>query len=397
MRLDLAVAQRLRDRRIVHFAVAVPPVADQVDHHGRLELVAVIERHLAHAHHRVWILRVHVENRDGQALGQIGGVTRRPAVLRSGRKADQVVHDNVNRAADRKALNARHVQHFGTNALARERRISVHHYRYHAPPAVFAAPLLLRAGPADHHRIDRFQMAGIRYQMNFHVASVRRVESSRSAHVIFHVAAAQGAAWVHVLESREHIRCRAPHGVHHHVEPSAMAHRQHRFFRALIGRRAQDRIQERNQRAFAFQRIPLRAQVARLQNLLEDIRANQQIENSRPVRLRRIRFHALLDPCAFLAVRNVHEFHADAAAVNAPCGVRLGSVAVQLRHRRRFQITQRIDAGLQVSPAAKRFPDAVLQRSGRCGFRDCLFPTHTLPIPQLLICSRPLLYQFLSS
>jgi hypothetical protein len=153
--------------------VPVPPVPDQIDHHGRFELVAVIQRHLAHAHHRVGILRVHVENRDRQPLGQIGGIPGRSGVLRRGGKADEIVHDDVHRAADRKSLDARHVQRLGANALARERRIAVHHHRHHAPPTVFAAPLLLCARPPDHHRVDRFQMAWIRHEMDFHFAPVR--------------------------------------------------------------------------------------------------------------------------------------------------------------------------------------------------------------------------------
>ena len=50
--------------------------------------------------------------------------------------------------------------------------------------------------------------------------------------------------------------------------------------------------------ALALERIAFRAEIARLQDLLENLRLHQQIENSRPIGLRRFRFHALLHPQA---------------------------------------------------------------------------------------------------
>ena len=69
---DLAIANRLRDGRVVDFGVAVTAEADEIDHHVGAELVAELHRHAAHAHHRIGIFAVNVEDRDRQALGQIG-------------------------------------------------------------------------------------------------------------------------------------------------------------------------------------------------------------------------------------------------------------------------------------------------------------------------------------
>ena len=52
--------------------MTVPPEADQVDHHIGTELVAILERHAADADHRVGVFAIHMEDRDRQALGQIG-------------------------------------------------------------------------------------------------------------------------------------------------------------------------------------------------------------------------------------------------------------------------------------------------------------------------------------
>ena len=56
---------------------------------------------------------------------------------------------------------------------------------------------------------------------------------------------------------------------------------------------------------------------------------------------------------ARLAIRDVHEFHADAAAIDAPRRIRFGPVDIQFGHRPGFEIAQRIEIRLQVSPAAK--------------------------------------------
>src|SRR5271154_1813288 len=127
----------------------------------------------------------------------------------------------------------------------------------------------------------------------------------------------------------------APDNVHHHIESSAVAHGQHGLFGALFGSRAQDRIEQRDQRRLAFERIALRAEVARLQYLLENVRAYEQIENSRTIGIRHFRFHALLHPQAALAIGDVHEFGADAAAIYAASSFGFGTGSIQFGHRRR--------------------------------------------------------------
>jgi hypothetical protein len=64
---DRLVEERLGDRRVVHLAVAVAAVADQVDDHVVAEAVAVLDRQPRHPHHGVRVLAVDVEDRDRQA------------------------------------------------------------------------------------------------------------------------------------------------------------------------------------------------------------------------------------------------------------------------------------------------------------------------------------------
>ena len=59
-----------------------------------------------------------------------------------------------------------------------------------------------------------------------------------------------------------------------------MAHRHHRFLRALLGGAVQHRIQERDQRRDPFQRKPLCSQITLLDDLLKDVRLDQQVESA---------------------------------------------------------------------------------------------------------------------
>ena len=216
---------------------------------------------------------------------------------RHGGEANQIIYDDVDGAAYVVALDAGHVQRFGPDSLSRKCSVAVHDDRNDRLRATFTDARLLRARTSDGDWVDRFEVAGIRYQMHSDVAAVGCGEFAGCADVVFHVAAAENAARIHIFEFRENFGGRTADDVHHHVEPAAMAHRQDGLLRVVLGRGIEDRIEQRQKRDFAFERIALGAEIARLKNLLENFRADEAIENCFLVRCRcgrRFRFHALL-------------------------------------------------------------------------------------------------------
>ena len=68
---------------IVDLAVAVAAVADEVDDDVAAERVAVLHRDARGADDRFGILAVDVEDRDRQALGDVGGEARRSGATRA--------------------------------------------------------------------------------------------------------------------------------------------------------------------------------------------------------------------------------------------------------------------------------------------------------------------------
>ena len=129
MVFDLAIQDRLRDGRIVHLGVSVTTEADEIDDDVGAELVAVLQRHAADAHHRIGIFAIHVEDRNRQPLRQVGREASGVGIARIGGEADQIVDDDVDGAANGVAAQIGKVQRLGGDALPGECGVAVHQDR----------------------------------------------------------------------------------------------------------------------------------------------------------------------------------------------------------------------------------------------------------------------------
>src|SRR5260370_8968016 len=96
-----------------------------------------------------------------------------------------------------------------------------------------------------------------------------------------------------------------------------MAHGHDGLHRAVLAERVQDGVKKGDDCGNTFQRKTLRAEVARLENLFEQIGANQAFENFSLVDLKLWSFDALGNPLAPLRLQQVHELRADRAAIDA--------------------------------------------------------------------------------
>ena len=75
--------QGLREGRLVAFVVAAPAVAVHVDHDVALKVVPKVHGQANHLRDRFGIFAVHVEDRDLQHLGDVGGVRARARLVRA--------------------------------------------------------------------------------------------------------------------------------------------------------------------------------------------------------------------------------------------------------------------------------------------------------------------------
>src|SRR5579883_1434 len=74
-------------------------------------------------------------------------------------------------------------------------------------------------------------------------------------------------------------------------------------------------VEQRDESGDAFERKSLRAEIAGLHDLLEEIGADEAFENFGLVNGRQLRLEVLGDPAAALRVEQVHEIGADRSAV----------------------------------------------------------------------------------
>ena len=75
---DALVHQRLGEGRLVGFVVAEAAVAEHVDDHRLLELLAELGGDLGGEDHRFRIIAIGMEDRRLDHLGDVGGIGRGP-------------------------------------------------------------------------------------------------------------------------------------------------------------------------------------------------------------------------------------------------------------------------------------------------------------------------------
>src|SRR5216684_2505778 len=190
MILDAVVEARLGHGGVVDFAMAVAAVADEIDHDIAAKLRAIFGRELSDAHDGVRIFAIHVKDGNGLALGEVGSEAGGMLLLGPRGEADQVVHDDVNRAADGIGLKVSEIERFRPDALAGKGGVAVHDDGDNVLGAAGAVARLLGAGAADSDGIDGFEVAGVGDEVDADFFAGGGDVGAGGADVIFHVTCA---------------------------------------------------------------------------------------------------------------------------------------------------------------------------------------------------------------
>src|SRR5690554_5657198 len=147
-------------------------VADQVNHHVTLELIAVIHGHLGHEHDRLGIIRVYVEDRRLDHLGNVGAVLGGAGVfLLAGGKANLVVDDDVDGATYAKAPGLGHLEGFHHYALAGKGSITVHDDRQNLGAIGVVTAGLAGTNRTYRNRRNNLQVGRVEGQRQVHFAA----------------------------------------------------------------------------------------------------------------------------------------------------------------------------------------------------------------------------------
>ena len=330
---DRLVHQRLGEGRLVALVVAEAPVAEHVDDHRLVELLAELGGDLGGVDHRFRIVAIGVQDRRLDHLGDVGRVGRGAAEARIGGEADLVVDDDVDGARRAMAAQARQAHALRHHALAGEGGVAMDQERQH-PGTLFerndiAAQLvgvlvLLGARLAEHHRVDDFQMRRVGGQRQMHLVAVE-LAVRRGAEVVLHVARAGDVVGRRraALELVEDGAVRLAHDLGEHVEAAAMGHAEHDLAHAEIAAALDDLLQRRHHRLAAVEAEALGAGVAHVDEALEALRLDELVED-RPLAHRGEvdalvgALDALLDPRLLGRIGDVHELDAERRAVGSP-------------------------------------------------------------------------------
>ena len=252
------------------------------------ELVAERERQAHRADARGDVVGVDVDDRAVEALGEVGRPPRGARVVGIGGEADLVVLDEVQRAADRVAVQALQVERLRDDALRRERRVAVEHDR-HGGGAVAARVRALARGlrgarGAHDDRVDELEVARVGLEVDEDRLAVGQLVGALRAVVVLDVAGAalrdrrDGLERRGALELGEDRVVRPPEVVGEHVEPPAVRHAHDDLARPLRGRELDELVEHRHRHVEALDRELLLAEVGLVHEALEGVDLDQPLE-----------------------------------------------------------------------------------------------------------------------
>ena len=315
-----------------------------------------------------------MKNGNGLPLRDIRSEARRVQFGGNGGEADQVVDDDMNGASDGIALQVGVIQSLRPNALAGKSAIAVYQQRQEFSLATVSPAILFGASAAHSNRIYRLQVAGIGYEVDADLGASARDVFPSCSHVVLNIAAPKDAARVNIFKTRKDFLRRTPSDMHYHVEPATVAHAHNQLRGSALACLFQYFVDQGQQGSHSFQREALGPQITLLQNLFEQIGANQQIEHMFLINGSGFAFHALLNPAPAFDVGDVHEISANRAAIIASGLASNFAGELQFRVRLRLQKPERIQVGFEISPPPEgvQYAFSILRRRFQhpCSRRD---------------------------
>ncbi len=304
--------------------MAVPAVANDVQDNIGAELHAELRRHPGAEDDCLRIVAVYVQDRRLNRFRHVGAVQPGIGVRRHCREPDLVIHDDVDGATGAVPDQLAHRQRLVNQALAGECGVAVHQNAHNRPPARIARLILPGSDLAYDDRINRFQMRRVWLQRQMYLAAVN-VDVGRCPEVVFDIPGAlhivrfetasaefakQGSQWL-------------LHDVDQGIQPAAVRHPDGDFIHALPRHSLDNRLYGWDGCFPAFQPESLRCHVASLTEGLEALGFGKlpkdgplgvRIEGREPGGS----LHLTLDPGLLFGVLDVHELHADMAAIGLP-------------------------------------------------------------------------------
>ncbi len=273
MILDCGVHERLGETGFVTFVMAVAAVTVHVDDDIATELLAEFEGELDRGHGGDGIVSVHVENRCAHHLSHGGAILAGGTILRRSREADLVIDDDMDRAAGLVTFELGKIERLRDHTLTAEGGITVDEHGEHLLAFLGIVQLPLPgAGLAFDHGVNRFEMARIRREAEADLRPGAGGDDRIETEVILHIAIAQlGAGDVVFREFVEDELVVLAEDIGEDVQAAAVGHAHDDLLHAEAGAFFQNFVEDRDDRLTAFEREALLADIARVDELLEQL------------------------------------------------------------------------------------------------------------------------------
>ena len=234
----LPIHDRLSERRLIGFVMAMPAIAPEIDHHIGMELLAKSNCQPRDMDDCLRVITIHMEDRRLNALGNISGIGGKAALLGHRGEADLVVHDHMDGAAGAPVWHFGQSEGFLHDALAAEGSIAVDEDRNDTGALVVVQVDLFGTNDPFDDRINQFKMAGVEAQGKVDPLAGAGDPLTGEPQVVLHIAGA--AVFLMGKDAGkfgEHQFQRLADDMSKHIEPAAVGHADDGFLGAGDGGR----------------------------------------------------------------------------------------------------------------------------------------------------------------
>jgi len=243
--------------------------------------------------------------------------------MRRGGKADLVIDHDMDRAAGAMPLEAREAKAFRHHALPGKGRIAMQQNGQNLGALGIVRLILLGADLAQHHRVYRFEMAGVGGQRQMDGVAVELAVVA-GTEVVFHIARSVdilgfGTATPKLVEQRA---VRLAHDIGQHVEPPAMRHPDDDVLHAKLPAALDDLLHRRDEAFATVKAKALGAHVFDMEVFLEPLGLDQLVQNRLATVPGKgdflvVALDPLLEPGGLFGVGDVHVLQREGAAIGA--------------------------------------------------------------------------------
>ncbi len=298
-------------------------IAEDIEHHILVELLAEFGRHARGMDHGFGIVAVDVENRRFDHQGDVGRIGGGAREMRRGGKADLVVHHDMDGAAGAVPDKARQAETFGHDALARKGRIAVQQDRQNRGAVRVLQLRLFGAHLAQDHGVDRFEVRRVGRQRQVHGIAVEFAVRG-GAEVVFHIARSvdvfgfEAAA----LEFVENGAVGFAHDIGQNRQAATVRHADHDVLDAQIAAAFDDLLHRGDEAFAAVQTKAFGAHVFDMEEFFKALGLDQLVQDRLAALAGELDFlavalDALLEPTGLFGVRDMHVLQRECAAIGA--------------------------------------------------------------------------------